>query len=104
MFSRPICATCHIRHGSMRLTTRERDVLRRVAMGDSNRAICARLGVTQNTLRTHLRSVRGKLGAANRTHMVTIARVHDLLPGFRWPPVRHTPPAAGGEVNADALG
>jgi DNA-binding CsgD family transcriptional regulator len=87
----------------MRLTPRERDVLKQLAMGRSNREMCARLGVTKNTLRTHLKTVRGKLGAANRAHMVAIARAHDLLPGFRWPPSRHTPPASG-EVGADALG
>jgi DNA-binding CsgD family transcriptional regulator len=94
MFGRPTCAVCQIRHGSMRLTPRERDVLRQVALGLTNRQMCARLGVTKNTLRTHLKTIRGKLGAADRAHMVTIARAHDLLPGFRWPALRHAPPAA----------
>ncbi len=94
MLTRPLCAACGIRHGSMRLTPRERDVLRQLAMGRSNREMCARLGITKNTLRTHLKTVRGKLGAANRAHMVEIARAHDLLPGFRWPSLRHAPQAA----------
>ncbi len=94
MFSRPTCATCQTRHGSMRLTPRERDVLRQLALGRSNRMMCAQLGVTKNTLRTHLKTIRGKLGAADRAHMVEIARAHDLLPGFRWPS-RHPPGAAG---------
>jgi DNA-binding CsgD family transcriptional regulator len=94
MFSRPTCAVCQIRHGSMRLTPRERDVLRQLAMGLTNRQMCARLGVTKNTLRTHLKTIRGKLGAADRAHMVAIARAHDLLPGFRWPPRRPEPQAA----------
>jgi DNA-binding CsgD family transcriptional regulator len=87
----------------MRLTPRERDVLRQLAMGRSNREMCARLGVTKNTLRTHLKTVRGKLGAANRAHMVAIARAHDLLPGFRWPPVHHAPQTQR-KVSEDALG
>jgi DNA-binding CsgD family transcriptional regulator len=79
----------------MRLTPRERDVLRQLAMGLTNRQMCARLGVTKNTLRTHLKTLRGKLGAVDRPHMVAIARAHDLLPGFRWPTLRHAPPAGG---------
>ncbi len=100
--SRPTCATCQARHGSMRLTPRELDVLRHLAMGLTNREMCARLGVTKNTLRTHLKTVRGKLGAADRAHMVAIARAHDLLPGFRWPQMRHAPQGAGARQEGKA--
>ena len=53
-----------------RLTPREIEVLELVAEGRSNRAIAERLGISDQTVKFHLASISGKLGAANRTDAV----------------------------------
>ena len=52
------------------LTPRERDVLELVALGLSNHAIAARLGISEHTVKFHLASIFGKLGASTRTEAV----------------------------------
>ena len=52
------------------LTPREFEVLRLVAEGLHNRAIAARLGVTEHTVKFHLAAIFGKLGASTRTEAV----------------------------------
>jgi DNA-binding NarL/FixJ family response regulator len=53
-----------------RLTPREIEVLELVAEGQPNRAIAGRLGISDQTVKFHLASITGKLGAANRTDAV----------------------------------
>jgi two-component system, NarL family, response regulator LiaR len=55
------------------LTTREREVLRQLAHGMSNKEIAATLGVTERTVKFHVASLFTKLGAGNRTEAVTRA-------------------------------
>jgi DNA-binding NarL/FixJ family response regulator len=52
------------------LTAREIDVLEVVSEGLSNKAIAERLGISVETVKFHLASIMGKLGAANRTDAV----------------------------------
>ena len=52
------------------LTAREIDVLEGLAEGLSNRAIAERLRISDQTVKFHVASVMGKLGAANRTDAV----------------------------------
>jgi DNA-binding NarL/FixJ family response regulator len=52
------------------LTPREIDVLELVAQGLSNKAVAVRLGISDQTVKFHLASISGKLGAANRTDAV----------------------------------
>ena len=52
------------------LTPREIEVLELVAEGRPNRAIAERLGISDQTVKFHLASISGKLGAANRTDAV----------------------------------
>jgi DNA-binding CsgD family transcriptional regulator len=52
------------------LTPRERDVLALLADGLRNRDIASRLGVSEHTVKFHLASIFGKLGAATRTEAV----------------------------------
>ncbi|MEU3274446.1 LuxR C-terminal-related transcriptional regulator [Saccharomonospora sp. NPDC006951] len=61
------------------LSARELDVLRLVAKGASNNEAAATLGLTPNTVKAYLRSVTRKLGAANRTHAVALARNNRLI-------------------------
>jgi DNA-binding NarL/FixJ family response regulator len=53
------------------LTPREGEVLRLLAEGSSNKEIAARLNISEHTIKVHIRSILGKLGAASRTEAVT---------------------------------
>ena len=52
------------------LTPRETEVLELVAEGLSNRAIAATLSISEHTVKFHVSSLFGKLGAGNRTDAV----------------------------------
>src|SRR5579864_969265 len=61
------------------LTPREHDVLELVAEGLSNKAIGARLGISDQTVKFHVASICGKLGVANRTEAVRRALRKGLI-------------------------
>mgnify|MGYP001040433458 CR=1 FL=1 len=60
----------------MSLTEREREVAALIAEGLHNRAIAARLGITENTVRHHLTAIYGKLGVADRLELAVHALRH----------------------------
>jgi len=55
------------------LTERELEVLRHIASGCSNKIVADRLGISEDTVKGHVRSILSKLDARDRTHAVTIA-------------------------------
>jgi putative nucleotidyltransferase with HDIG domain len=55
------------------MSSREVDVLRRLAKGMVYKQIAADLGLSTSTIRTHLHNVYGKLGAMDRAQAVLIA-------------------------------
>jgi len=61
------------------LTPRELEILEMMAEGMSNRRIAARLGISGYTVKFHVASVLGKLGAATRTEAVTLGVRHGLI-------------------------
>ena len=61
------------------LTPREVQVLERLAEGLPNKAIAARLGISAQTVKFHVASISGKLGAANRTDAVRRAARRGLI-------------------------
>lgn len=61
------------------VTPREYDVLRLVATGHTNGEIDARLGLSDNTVKSYSRTVMQKLQARNRAQAVADARRHGLL-------------------------
>lgn len=61
------------------LSEREVDVLRKVAMGNSNKIIAAQLNLSEATVKGHLKSILSKLNANDRTHAVTIAMKRGYL-------------------------
>lgn len=56
------------------LTAREIEVLTLTAQGLPSRQIAARLGITYATVRSHIRSVGGKLGVHSKDEAVGKAR------------------------------
>ncbi|GGL12217.1 LuxR family transcriptional regulator [Mangrovihabitans endophyticus] len=60
------------RSGS-RLTSRETDVLRLVAAGEPTRRIAGQLGISTETVDTHIRAGMRKLGARTRTEAAALA-------------------------------
>ena len=61
------------------LTPREIEVLELVAEGLSNKAVAAQLGISDQTVKFHLTSISGKLGAINRTDAVRRAVRRGLI-------------------------
>jgi DNA-binding NarL/FixJ family response regulator len=61
------------------LTMRELDVLRLLAEGLPNKMIAARLGISDQTVKFHVASIGGKLGARNRTDAVRLAIRRGLI-------------------------
>lgn len=61
------------------LTAREREVLELVAEGLSNKAIASRLHISDQTVKFHVASIAGKLGASNRTEAVRIGMKRGLI-------------------------
>ena len=60
-------------HGHEGLSPRELMVLRMVAQGLTNRAIGVALRVSEDTIKTRMKSILAKLDANDRSHAVTIA-------------------------------
>ena len=65
--------------GAEALTVREMDVLQLLAQGRTNKEIAAALVITERTVKFHISSILGKLGAGNRTEAVTIAAHRGLV-------------------------
>jgi DNA-binding NarL/FixJ family response regulator len=63
-----------------RLTERELEVLGLVTAGLRNKEIAARLGISENTAKFHLRNILEKLHASSRTELAARAVREGLLP------------------------
>jgi DNA-binding NarL/FixJ family response regulator len=61
------------------LTRREYEILRHVAMGETNPEIADTLGLTRNTVKTYLQRALEKLGARNRVEAVARANERGIL-------------------------
>jgi two-component system response regulator NreC len=62
-----------------KLTQREREVLRLIALGHTSVEIAAALGLSPRTIETHRARIHRKLGLATRAELVRYALNHDLL-------------------------
>ncbi|GGD48898.1 response regulator [Paenibacillus nasutitermitis] len=82
-FSRPEAAPPAQRsvreEGKTPLTVRERDVLERVASGSSNRQIAEDCGISENTVKNHLKNILQKLHLDNRVQLTRYAVEKGLL-------------------------
>jgi DNA-binding NarL/FixJ family response regulator len=61
-----------------RLTFRERDILRLIAQGRSNKEIAASLHLTEGTVKGYVSAIFDKLGVADRTQAALYAVKHNL--------------------------
>jgi LuxR family maltose regulon positive regulatory protein len=61
------------------LTEREREVLRLLLQGDSNREIARRLVLSINTVKRHIYNICGKLGVQSRAQAIVKARALNLV-------------------------
>lgn len=61
------------------LTSREIDVLRLIAIGNANKEVAARLSITEETVKGHVKNILAKLGANDRTHAVTIGLKRGII-------------------------
>jgi HD-GYP domain-containing protein (c-di-GMP phosphodiesterase class II) len=66
--------------GPDRLTTREVEVLRLIARGQSNKQVAATLGVSAKTAGTHVENIYAKIGCSNRAEASLYATRQGLLP------------------------
>ena len=61
------------------LTEREIEVLNRLADGLSNKLIARHFDLAVGTVKSHVKSILGKLGASSRTHAVVVAGDRGLV-------------------------
>ncbi|MFE5817138.1 AAA family ATPase [Streptomyces sp. NPDC056479] len=66
--------------GSLGLTTRERDVLRLVSAGRTNRQIAEELFISPKTASVHVSNILGKLGVSGRGEAAAVAHRLGLFP------------------------
>ncbi len=62
------------------LSEREMDVLRLLPSGSSNKTIAAQLGLSENTVKSHISHLFSKLGVQSRAEAVSAAMQRGLLP------------------------
>jgi DNA-binding CsgD family transcriptional regulator len=55
------------------VTDRQLEILKHVARGRTNRQIGEILGISEKTVRNHLRTISHKLSTSDRTHAVVLA-------------------------------
>ena len=71
--------THDVAHGDVTLTTREREILALLADGLGNKQIAARLGISTNTVKTHLELLFDKIGVSSRAEAVATGVRRGLL-------------------------
>lgn len=65
---------------SLGLSAREMDILDRLATGESNKEMARHLGISPNTVKTHVARVYEKLEVQRRVQAVEKARLLALIP------------------------
>lgn len=63
------------------LTVRQQAVLSCLCRGDPNKVIGRKLGMTETTVKVHVREIMRKLGVSNRTQVAIAASLNCIIPG-----------------------
>jgi two-component system NarL family response regulator len=66
------------------LTPRERELLQLLAQGEANKQAAAILGLSEETVKTHVRNILGKLQVRDRTEAVTVALRRGIIRLPSW--------------------
>jgi len=61
------------------LTAREREIVRAVVNGETNREIAERLAISDNTVKRHIMNIFDKVGCSKRVELALFAAHHRLL-------------------------
>lgn len=77
------------------LTTRECEVLQKLAQGLSNAQLAEALFLSEHTVKSHLKHINQKLGTANRTQAVARAQALGILAASSHSPTPSMPPSNG---------
>jgi two-component system nitrate/nitrite response regulator NarL len=72
--------TRHRPHRAVPLSPREREILLRVARGESNKEVARELDVAESTVKIHVQHILRKLGLTSRVQAAVYAAEHGLLP------------------------
>lgn len=72
-------STVRVSKAKLQLTSRERDIVREILAGSSNRDIASRFTITEHTVKRHLTNIYDKLGCANRLELCLFAMHNHLL-------------------------
>jgi len=75
----PAASSSPVRELPEPLTPREREVLQMISAGLGNKEIAGRLSISEHTVKFHVASILGKLGASTRTEAVSIGIRHGLV-------------------------
>lgn len=80
------------------LSEREREILRLVATGASNKEIAETLYISANTVKVHMRNIFAKIGVASRTEATLYAINTGITISSPAPSAEPTPPSPGAET------
>ena len=61
------------------MTDRQLEILLNVARGKTNRQVGETLGISERTVRNHMRSILQRLSSPDRTHAVVVAIEHGWI-------------------------
>ncbi len=86
--------------GSLSLTPREVDIVRRVARGASNKDIASDLTMGEQTVKNHLRRIFRKLNVANRVELALLA-VEQQIGSDAGPPETETETESAAETETE---
>jgi two-component system, NarL family, nitrate/nitrite response regulator NarL len=80
--------------GDPALTARERQILRLLAQGSSNKVIARRSALTESTVKAHLKTILRKLDVQNRTQAAIWAFAHGFQDGLPEHPIVEPVPSS----------
>jgi len=81
------------------VTPRQREILGFLAGGDSNKEIAARLGITEQGVKSHISRMLARHGATNRTELVAVTQAWAASDSTEIPGIRDAVARMRGDVD-----